>query len=148
MHCLSTRDVTIARMMSLSIIVSLVTTVYLGIELCFYVLFHVYFVPRANQYTEPPSYRDYGRHRHKLLARILNRLQRQDSCCFCKLCTCCRCTLRLLDGFASSVAAVAVSEGGPGVIRRRTRFQGLWLVALRRRCRFDVLRPPLAKARV
>lgn len=33
------------------------------------------------------------------------------------------------------------------ICRRRRRFHGLWLVARLRKCRFDVLRPPLTKAR-
>jgi len=49
---------------------------YLAIEVAFYFLFHYYLVPRANEWQPPAPYRDYGRHRHELLFRIIDRASR------------------------------------------------------------------------
>jgi len=54
---------------------------YLLVELCFYAAYKWYLVPRANRRrTRPPSqiapYRDYGRNRHLLLMRIMERMER------------------------------------------------------------------------
>jgi len=46
---------------------------YFVIELIFYATFHFYLVPRANQWVEPHPYRNYGKNRHTLLFRILQR---------------------------------------------------------------------------
>ena len=48
---------------------------YLGIEIAFYFVFCFYLIPRANQRTTPRPYRDYGRDRHQLLLRILDRME-------------------------------------------------------------------------
>jgi hypothetical protein len=47
-------------------------------EIMFYIYFHFYLVPRANVRTPPIPFRDYGRDRHKLLLRILHRID--DMC--------------------------------------------------------------------
>lgn len=39
----------------------------------FFLTFHLILVPKANEHVEPQPYRDYGRHRHRLLIRIINR---------------------------------------------------------------------------
>jgi hypothetical protein len=49
---------------------------YAAVEASFYFIYKFYFIPRANRRTEPRDYRDYGRHRHKLLIRILERMER------------------------------------------------------------------------
>jgi pimeloyl-ACP methyl ester carboxylesterase len=43
-------------------------------ELLFFLLFWYYLIPRANQRTAPQPYRDYGRHRHLVLLRIIDRI--------------------------------------------------------------------------
>jgi pimeloyl-ACP methyl ester carboxylesterase len=55
---------------------------YVAAELAFYVAFHLWLVPRADdlkRYPKAPTYRDYPsiQQRHQLLLRILHRLQRQ-----------------------------------------------------------------------
>lgn len=55
---------------------------YVAAELAFYVAFHYWLVPRANllrRYPKASTYRDYPsiQERHRLLLRILRRLQRQ-----------------------------------------------------------------------
>jgi pimeloyl-ACP methyl ester carboxylesterase len=48
---------------------------YLLVEIGFYFLFHYYLIPRANERTPPSPFRDYGNDRHKLLLRILHRIE-------------------------------------------------------------------------
>jgi pimeloyl-ACP methyl ester carboxylesterase len=48
---------------------------YLLVEIAFYFLFHYYLIPRANERTAPTQFRDYGNDRHKLLLRILYRIE-------------------------------------------------------------------------
>jgi pimeloyl-ACP methyl ester carboxylesterase len=50
-------------------------TCYLLVEIAFYFLFHYYLIPRANERTLPSPFRDYGNDRHKLLLRILQRIE-------------------------------------------------------------------------
>ena len=50
--------------------------VYLLAEVAFYVYFKTVMVPFANQIIPPTEYRDYGRDRHKLIIRILERVSR------------------------------------------------------------------------
>jgi pimeloyl-ACP methyl ester carboxylesterase len=52
--------------------------VYIAVKIAFYIAFSMYFVPRANELTEPPPYRDYQRDRTKLLLRIVKRIE--NSC--------------------------------------------------------------------
>ena len=52
---------------------------YLAVEITFYFIFKHYFIPRANQRTQPRRYRDYETQRHRLLTRILNRLERTST---------------------------------------------------------------------
>lgn len=49
---------------------------YAAVEASFYLIYAFYLVPRANQRTAPHEYRDYGSHRHLLLLRILERMER------------------------------------------------------------------------
>lgn len=49
---------------------------YLAVEISFYFVFKHYLIPRANQRTQPRRYRDYETQRHRLLNRILDRLER------------------------------------------------------------------------
>ena len=49
---------------------------YLLAEVAFYVYFKTVLVPYANQIIPPSEYRDYGRDRHKLIIRILERVTR------------------------------------------------------------------------
>jgi len=49
---------------------------YAAVEATFYLLYAFYLIPRANRRTEPHEYRDYGDHRHRLLLRILERMER------------------------------------------------------------------------
>jgi hypothetical protein len=48
---------------------------YLVVEVIFYLVFHHYFVPRANQLEAPAPFRDYGKERTKLMIRILRRME-------------------------------------------------------------------------
>ncbi|CAB9496361.1 expressed unknown protein [Seminavis robusta] len=50
--------------------------VYLFAEVCFYIYFKTVMVPFANTIIAPSEYRDYGRDRHKLILRILERVTR------------------------------------------------------------------------
>lgn len=50
--------------------------VYLLVELAFYVYFKTVMVPYANKIIPPSEYRGYGRDRHKLIMRILERKTR------------------------------------------------------------------------
>lgn len=49
---------------------------YAAVEATFYLIYLFHFIPKANQRTPPHDYRDYGIHRHKLLVRILERMER------------------------------------------------------------------------
>ena len=48
---------------------------YFVIEVAFYVAFYYYMIPEANKLREPAPFRDYGRDRHKLLLRIMKRIE-------------------------------------------------------------------------
>jgi hypothetical protein len=50
--------------------------VYLVAEVAFFVYFKTVMVPLANKIIPPSEYRDYGRDRHKLILRILERVTR------------------------------------------------------------------------
>lgn len=56
-------------------IATVAVILYLIVELFFAVAFYCYLIPRANQRTPPIPYRDYERQRHKLLLRIIDRLE-------------------------------------------------------------------------
>ena len=49
---------------------------YMLAEVAFYIYFKTVMVPYANQIIPPSEYRDYGRDRHKLVLRILERVAR------------------------------------------------------------------------
>jgi hypothetical protein len=53
-----------------------VVLMYAAAEFAFYLTFYYYLVPKANGLTEPARYRDYDRDRHKLLLRIMHRIER------------------------------------------------------------------------
>lgn len=53
-----------------------VALLYVAAEVAFYVYFRSVMVPYANQIIPPSEYRDYGRQRHKLVVRILERVAR------------------------------------------------------------------------
>ena len=46
------------------------------IEILFALVFYYWIIPKANKILDPAPYRDYGRDRHKLLLRILRRIER------------------------------------------------------------------------
>jgi hypothetical protein len=48
---------------------------YVGVEALFYIVFHKYLVPRANQLAPPAPYRDYGEDRSRLMVRVMRRIQ-------------------------------------------------------------------------
>jgi hypothetical protein len=50
-------------------------TLYFLIEVAFYVGFYYYMIPEANKLREPAPFRDYGKDRHKLLLRIMKRIE-------------------------------------------------------------------------
>lgn len=50
--------------------------IYFLMEFAFYIYFKAVMVPFANQIIPPSEYRDYGRDRHKLIIRILERVSR------------------------------------------------------------------------
>lgn len=50
-------------------------TLYFVIEVAFYVAFYYYMIPEANKLREPAPFRDYGKDRHKLLLRIMKRIE-------------------------------------------------------------------------
>jgi hypothetical protein len=52
-----------------------VAPMYLAVEVVFYVVFHQYFVPRANRLVPPAPFRDYGKERARLMIRILRRME-------------------------------------------------------------------------
>lgn len=51
---------------------------YLAVEVVFCLVFWTLLVPIANRRTSPHAYRDYGRHRHTLLLRILARMEQSN----------------------------------------------------------------------
>jgi len=48
---------------------------YIAIEFIFYIVFHLYMIPKANKLVPPASFRDYGSERTKLMVRILRRIE-------------------------------------------------------------------------
>jgi pimeloyl-ACP methyl ester carboxylesterase len=52
---------------------------YFAVEVAFYFVFKHYFIPKANQRTKPRVYRGYETQRHRLLTRILDRLERTSA---------------------------------------------------------------------
>ncbi len=57
--------------------VLVVVLLYLTVEVLFFLYHFIYIIPRANLLLPPQDYLDYGRERHKLLVRILNRIQQR-----------------------------------------------------------------------
>ena len=55
-------------------LVRLLLSAVVVVEICFFLVFRYYLVPRANRRTAPQAYRDYGTQRNQLLLRILNRI--------------------------------------------------------------------------
>ena len=54
----------------------LLCSVWLAIEIIFVFVCYLWIIPKANSIIDPAPYRDYGRDRHKLLLRILQRIER------------------------------------------------------------------------
>lgn len=54
-----------------------VLLLYLFVEALFFLCHVVYIIPRANLVLPAQEYMDYGRERHKLLVRIINRIQKR-----------------------------------------------------------------------
>jgi hypothetical protein len=53
-------------------------TVYFVIEVAFCLAYYYYMIPEANKLREPAPFRDYGNDRHKLMLRIMKRIE--ESC--------------------------------------------------------------------
>jgi pimeloyl-ACP methyl ester carboxylesterase len=62
-------------MAAAGMLATIVASCYVAVEVIFYLIFHYVFIPRANKLEPPPPFRDYGKERAKLMARILKRIE-------------------------------------------------------------------------